>query len=164
LKAITSQECCNTLDIRHGKFDFHDGHKKVPRITAAGSGYTYAHAPKTHFDDQQSDPHRKKQIQINYLDSLASRIPTPGSLHSELQAKENLRVMLTKVAQEALERHALKHGYTVGPNAIDLKCFGSLRNGFILPNTDLDLTVRMHQSSFPKNLKRSVRRSSRVRF
>ncbi|BCR87706.1 uncharacterized protein ACHE_40270A [Aspergillus chevalieri] len=154
LKAITSQGSCNTLDIRCGKLDSRDDHVTVPRITAAGSGYTYAHAPKTRFGDQQSDPHRKKQIQINYLDSLASRIPTPGSLHNELQAKENLRVILTKVAQEALEKYALKHGYTVGPKAIDLKCFGSLRNGFILPNTDLDLMVRMHQSSFPKELEK----------
>lgn len=154
LKAITSQGNCNTLDIRRGKLDFRDDHGTVPRITAAGSGYTYAHAPKTRFGDQQSDPHRKKQIQINYLDSLASRTPTPGSLHGELQAKESLRVILTKVAQEALEKHALKHGYTVGPKAIDLKCFGSLRNGFILPNTDLDLMVRMHQSSFPKELEK----------
>lgn len=152
LKTITSQVNCNTLDIRRGKLDFRDDHGAVPRVTAAGSGYTYAHAPKTRFGDQQSDPHRKKQIQINYLDSLASRIPTPGSLHDELQAKESLRVILTKVAQEALEKHALKHGHTVGPKAIDLKCFGSLRNGFILPNTDLDLMVRTHQSYFPKEL------------
>lgn len=120
----------------------------------AGSGYSYAHASRTRFGDQQTDPYRRNQIQVNYLDCLASRIPTLGSLHDELQVKEELRVLLTKIAQKALEGHAQRHGYYVGPKIIDLKCIGSLRNGFMLPNTDLDLVVRTHASSFPKPLEK----------
>lgn len=47
LKAMTSQGNLNTLDICRGKLDFRDGHETIPRITAAGSRYTYAHAPIT---------------------------------------------------------------------------------------------------------------------
>lgn len=124
--------------------------KAVP----AGPGYSYAHASRTRFGDQQSDPFRKKQIQVNYLDCLAARIPAPSSFHDELQTKEKLRVQLTTIAQKALERYAQDNGYTIGPRAIDLKCFGSLRNGFMLPNADLDLVVKTHASSFPRELEK----------
>lgn len=143
-----------------------DGHNREPKslgdqgavtkpmTVPSSSGYSYAHAFRTRFGDQQSDPYRKNQIQINYLECLAARIPTPGSLHDELQIKEKLRLQLTKVVQQALSEYAHKYGYTLGPKAVDLKCFGSLRNRFMLPDTDLDLVVRTYASSFPKELEK----------
>lgn len=143
-----------------------DGHNREPKslgdqgavskpmATPSGSGYSYAHTSRTRFGDQQSNPYRKNQIQINYLEFLAARIPTPSSLHDELQIKEKLRLQLTKVAQQALGEYAHKYGYTLEPKAVDLKCFGSLRNGFMLPDTDLDLVVRTYASSFSKELEK----------
>ncbi|TQB74962.1 hypothetical protein MPDQ_003995 [Monascus purpureus] len=117
-----------------------------------GPGYSYSHAPRTRFGDQQSDPHRRIQIQVNYMDSLALRIPDSISLTAELQAKENFRAMLAKISQETLESYAKTRGYSVGPKAIDFKCFGSLRNGFALPGADLDLVMTTRPSSFPQQL------------
>ena len=157
-EGTTPIEHGNMLATRLEKPSLPRGHRKNLHTKAlavpAGSGYSYAHASRTRFGDQQTDPYRRNQIQVNYLDCLASRIPALGSLHEELQVKEKLRVLLSKIAQKALEEHAQKHGYYVGPKIIDLKCIGSLRNGFMLPNTDLDLVVRNHAPSFPKQLEK----------
>lgn len=145
-----------TQDTPDGEIPKGKGHKSFggtgSRPNQTGSGYSYAHASQTRFGDQQSDLYREKQIQVSYLDCLAARIPAPGSFQDELQTKENLRVQLTTLAQEALESYAHDHGYAIGPRAIDLKCFGSLRNGFMLPNAGLDLVMRNHPSSFPIEL------------
>lgn len=157
-EGTTPNEHGNMLATRLEKSSLLQGYRKSLHTQTlavpAGSGYTYAHASRTRFGDQQTDPYRRNQIQINYLDCLASRIPTLGSLHDELQFKEKLRVLLTKIARKAIEGHAQKHDYYVGPKIIDLKCIGSLRNGFMLPNTNLDLVVRTHASSFPKQLEK----------
>lgn len=116
------------------------------------AGYSYSHAPRTRFGDQQSDPCRRAQLQINYLNSLASRVPSFGSLASEFRSKETLRTLLTNIAREALERHSKQHGYTTRDKTIDLKCFGSLRNGFALPGADLDLVLTTHGEVFPKDI------------
>ncbi|KAE8348588.1 hypothetical protein BDV28DRAFT_161220 [Aspergillus coremiiformis] len=116
------------------------------------AGYSYSHAPRTRFGDQQSDPCRRIQLQINYLNSLAARVPRFGSFACELRNKEMLRTLLTSLAREALERYAKQHGYAIEGKAIDLKCFGSLRNGFALPGADLDLVMTTHGESFPKEL------------
>jgi terminal uridylyltransferase len=118
----------------------------------ADPGYSYSHAPRTRFGDQQSDPYRRAQIQINYLDALATRVPPFGSLVDELRSKESLRKLLTTLAREALERYAKQRGYTIDDESIDLKCFGSLRNGFALPGADLDLVLTTHAAIFPKEL------------
>lgn len=161
-EGTTPIEHGNMLATRLEKPSLPRGHRKNLHTKAlavpAGSGYSYAHASRTRFGDQQTDPYRRNQIQVNYLDCLASRIPALGSLHEELQVKEKLRVLLSKIAQKALEEHAQKHGYYVGPKIIDLKCIGSLRNGFMLPNTDLDLVVRNHAPSFPKQLEKEYPR------
>lgn len=121
-------------------------------ITPAGPGYSYSHATNTRFGDQQSDPHRGVQIQINYMDSLASRIPDVSSFTTELRAMESLRTALKKIAQEALELYGDRFSFSVGPKAIDLKCFGGLRNGFSLPGADLDLVICNRLSTFPRGL------------
>lgn len=126
-------------------------YRPVPS-TPAGPGYSNNRAPRTRFGDQQSDPKRRIQMQINYLESLALDIPPLDSIKGELQAKEAFRVRLTEIAQNAIARHAESRGLTVGPNAIDFKCFGSLRNGFALPGADMDLTMITRASSFPKEL------------
>ncbi|KAL1965425.1 hypothetical protein VTN77DRAFT_5681 [Rasamsonia byssochlamydoides] len=126
-------------------------YRPVPS-TPAGPGYSNNRAPRTRFGDQQSDPRRRIQMQIDYLESLALDIPPLDSLKSELQAKEAFRVRLTEIAQDAITRHAESRGLSVGPNAIEFKCFGSLRNGFALPGADMDLTMITRASSFPKEL------------
>lgn len=123
-----------------------------PSTTPAGPGYSYAYAPRTRFGDQQSDPKRRVQLQINYMDSLAIGIPTLESLTPELQSKEALRARLAEIAQEAIMSCARSRGLSAGPNCIDFKCFGSLRNGFGLPGADLDLAMTTRASSFPKEL------------
>ncbi|KAL2005031.1 hypothetical protein VTN00DRAFT_2881 [Thermoascus crustaceus] len=121
-------------------------------VTPAGAGYSYAYAPRTQFGDQQSDPRRKVQLQINYLDSLAVGIPTLESLTPELKPKEALRARLTEIAREAITSCAKSRGLSAGPDCIDFKCFGSLRNGFGLPGADLDLAMTTRASSFPREL------------
>lgn len=117
-----------------------------------GSGYSYAHVPRLRNGDQQSDPRRRRQLQMNYMDSLALRIPNPASFSSELQEKENLRILLVKFARETLESYAETRGCHVGPKSIDLKCAGSLRNGMALPGAELDLVLITYQSDFPECL------------
>ncbi|KAE8377684.1 hypothetical protein BDV26DRAFT_281635 [Aspergillus bertholletiae] len=87
------------------------------------ASYSYSHAPRTRFGNQQSDPRRRLQPQINYLDSLAAR---------------RLNDMLRNIA--------------IKDKAIDLKCFGSLRNGFALPGAGLDLVMTTHGEVFPKDI------------
>ncbi|GAB1197286.1 hypothetical protein APSETT444_006579 [Aspergillus pseudonomiae] len=116
------------------------------------ASYSYSHAPRTRFGDQQSDPCRRLQLQINYLNSLAARVPSFGSLVSEFRSKETLRILLTNIAREALERHSKQRGYTIKDNAIDLKCFGSLRNGFALPGAHLDLLMTTHGEVLPRDV------------
>ncbi|KAF7593044.1 hypothetical protein BBP40_012132 [Aspergillus hancockii] len=69
-----------------------------PSNNPAGPDYSYSHAPRTKFGDQQSDPYRRVQIQRNYLDSLAARVPPFDSLADELRSKETLRNLLTTLA------------------------------------------------------------------
>jgi hypothetical protein len=120
--------------------------------TPSGAGYSYANAPKVRFGDQQSDPRRSLQIQINYMDSIATRIPDVSTFAAELQAKESLRSSLKKIAQETLQLYGDEFGFPVGPRAIDLKCFGGLRNGFSLPGEELDLVTCNRLSTFPREL------------
>ncbi|RMJ24838.1 Caffeine-induced death protein [Aspergillus sp. HF37] len=120
--------------------------------TPSGAGYSYSHTPKARFGDQQSDPRRSLQIQINYMDSIATRIPGVSSFAAELQAKESLRSSLKKIAQEALQLYGNEFGFPVGLKAIDLKCFGGLRNGFSLPGEELDLVICNRLSTFPREL------------
>ncbi|KAJ9411969.1 hypothetical protein DTO045G8_119 [Paecilomyces variotii] len=132
---------------------FH-GHSRYTRPSIpAGPGYSYANAPRTRFGDQQTDPRRRYQMQMNYLDSLA--VPVIQSLHSltpELQSKESLRTRLVKIAREAISVRAAQCGVSIGPDAIDLKCFGSLRNGFGLPGADMDLAMTTSPSNLPKEI------------
>lgn len=121
-------------------------------ITPSGPGYSYLIAPRTQFGNQQSNPDRRVQIQINYMDYLATRVPDKSSLRRELRAKETLRKSLTKIAQETLELYGNERGLLVGPKSIDLKCFGSLRSGFSLPGADLNLAICARVSSFPEGL------------
>jgi DNA polymerase sigma len=120
--------------------------------TRAGPGYSYNRAPRTRFGDQQSDPKRRVRMQIDYLESLALDIPPLESVKLELQTKEAFRVRLTEIAQAAIARYAESRGLSMGPNAMSFKCFGSLRNGFALPDADMDLTMVTRASSFPKEI------------
>ncbi|OGM41260.1 putative zinc finger protein [Aspergillus bombycis] len=144
------EEC--TMNDKADTYPVH--HQSVLEIAHASNpaGYSYSHAPRTRFGDQQSDPCRRFQLQINYLNSLAARVPSFGSLASEFRSKEALRTLLTNIAREALERHSKQHGYTIEDTAIDLKCFGSLRNGFALPGADLDLVMTTHSEVLPKGV------------
>ncbi|KAJ9300282.1 hypothetical protein DTO271G3_2399 [Paecilomyces variotii] len=130
------------------------GHSQYTRPSIpAGPGYSYANAPRTRFGDQQTDPRRRYQMQMNYLDSLA--VPVIQSLHSltpELQSKESLRTRLVKIAREAISVRAAQCGLSIGPDAIDFKCFGSLRNGFGLPGADMDLAMTTRPSNLPKEI------------
>lgn len=118
----------------------------------SGRGYSVVHAPKLPFGDQQSDPKRRIQVQNNYLDTLAFSLPTPESLRSEHEVKEAFRVHLSSIAQEAVATHAEICGLPLTPNAVDFKCFGSLRNGFALPGADLNLVMTTRGSHFPNEL------------
>ncbi|KAL4889295.1 hypothetical protein BDV59DRAFT_186914 [Aspergillus ambiguus] len=118
----------------------------------AGPGYSYSRAPKTRFGNQQSDPVRRKQIQTNYLDSMAARIPLFGSFDDRSMDKERLQALLTRIARESLEQHGKDYDYPISENDIDLRCFGSSRNGFSLPGADLDLLFTMHMGPNPAEL------------
>ncbi|GAD95799.1 zinc finger protein, cchc domain containing protein, putative [Paecilomyces variotii No. 5] len=135
------------------RYQFH-GHGRHARLSIPpGPGYSYVNAPRTRFGDQQTDPRRRYQMQVNYLDSLAIRIiPSLHSLTPELQSKENLRARLVKIAREAISLHAEKRGFSIGPDSIDFKCFGSLRNGFGLPGADMDLAMTRRSSNLPKEI------------
>jgi DNA polymerase sigma len=124
------------------------------RYPRGGDGRGYSpHGPgNTRFGDQQSDPRRRAQLQINYLESLALDIPSLESVADELRSKEAFRVRLVEIAQKALSELAKSRGLSIGANAIDLKCFGSLRNGFALPGADLDLTMITRAQDFPEEL------------
>lgn len=136
---------------REGGFGNHAGDVAARTRTMAGQGYSYTQFAQTRFGYLQSIPTHQIQTQVKYMDCMATRIPAPSSLQDELQAKERLRVQLIAVAQKALESHAMKNGYTVRSNAIDFKCCGSLRTGFMLPNAGLDLVAKIH-ASVPKEL------------
>ncbi|KAK6819939.1 hypothetical protein RU639_006970 [Aspergillus parasiticus] len=141
-----------TMNDKTDTFPVH--YQSVLEIAHASNpaSYSYSHAPRTRFGDQQSDPCRRVQLQINYLNSLAARVPSFGSLASEFRSKETLRTLLTNIAREALERHTKQHGYAIKDKTFDLKCFGSLRNGFALPGADLDLVMTTHGKLFPKDI------------
>ncbi|KAL5364617.1 hypothetical protein BJX96DRAFT_157663 [Aspergillus floccosus] len=112
----------------------------------AGPGYSYAHAPKTRFGNQQSNPARRKQIQTNYMDCLAARIPLLGNLDDRSKDKKTLQALLIRISQEAVKQHGRDHGYEIPDEAVGLQCFGSSRNGFSLPGADLDLLFTMHMN------------------
>ncbi|KAL1856110.1 hypothetical protein Plec18167_000267 [Paecilomyces lecythidis] len=135
------------------RYQTHGHGRHVRQSIPPGPGYSYSNAPRTRFGDQQTDPRRRYQMQANYLDSLAIRIiPSLHSLTPELQSKENLRARLVKIAREAISRHAENRGFPVGPDCIDFKCFGSLRNGFGLPGADMDLAMTTRSSNLPKEV------------
>ncbi|EAU34703.1 predicted protein [Aspergillus terreus NIH2624] len=110
----------------------------------AGPGYSYTHAPKTRFGNQQSNPARRKQIQTNYMDCLAARIPLHGPLDDRSKDKKTLQALLARISREAVKQHARDHGLEIPDEAVSLQCFGSSRNGFSLPGADLDLLFSMH--------------------
>ena len=109
-------------------------------IVPAGPGYSFSH-PQTRFGDQQFDYQRGIQLQTNYLESLAARVPAPFKLGDEHLAKERLRAALAKVVQNAFQSSGAEHAMPFGATSIDLRCIGSLRNGFALPGAVLDLSV-----------------------
>ncbi|KAE8145047.1 hypothetical protein BDV25DRAFT_134131 [Aspergillus avenaceus] len=139
-------------------------HSDKPFTISCGRDYSYSHAPRTRFGDQQSDPYRQTQIQTNYLDSLAVRVPPFSSFTDELRSKVRLRILLTGLARGALDQYAKQHGYSSVGKAIDLKCYGSLRNGFILPDAHLDLVMATHATAFPKELETECPRILRRAF
>ncbi|OJJ45534.1 hypothetical protein ASPZODRAFT_134214 [Penicilliopsis zonata CBS 506.65] len=118
----------------------------------AGPGYSYTNAPRTRNGDQQSDPLRSRQIQINYLDTLALRIPDCKSIREDGESKETLRLALLKIALKALQSYGESHGFDMDSTTIDFKCIGGSRNGLALPGGDLDLTLTIHGSDCPSVL------------
>lgn len=130
------------------------GHQlQVPYLSAPpGPGYSYGYAPRTQFGDQQSDPIRRVQIQINYLDAMSLDIPTQDDLVGEVEKKEDFRLRLIQIAQAAIEEEAKARGLEAEPKAVELRCFGSSRNGFALPGSDMDLATITHSAKFPDEL------------
>lgn len=119
---------------------------------STGAGYSYAHAPRTRHGDQQSDPRRARLMQINYMESLALRVPSLSEVRDDAMSKERFRISLVRLARESVTRYGADQGYAIGPRPVDFKCIGSLRNSFALPGADMDLLITTNPSQIPAEL------------
>ncbi|KAL9033820.1 MAG: hypothetical protein Q9180_005746 [Flavoplaca navasiana] len=86
--------------------------------------------------------HLMIQAQIDYLDSVAQiQIPKVIIASAEEQRKEALRKVLEDVCQKAITDYEVAKDPLFDGSTVSLRCFGSLRTGFALRLSDMDLAL-----------------------
>ena len=82
------------------------------------------------------------QAQIDYLDSVAQiQIPKVIIASAEEQRKEALRQVLEDVCRKAITDYEVTKDPLFDGSTVSLRCFGSLRTGFALRLSDMDLAL-----------------------
>lgn len=112
--------------------------------------------PKASNDGQQNNPQQRAQLQMNFMESLATNIPPFTSPAYQLDEKEAFRVRLLEITTAAIIPVAESCGVTLGPSSIRIKCIGSLRNGLALPESNVDLVLIFRDIEVPEPLQNEI--------
>lgn len=130
-------------------------HRVYYEVCPPGPG-PRGYIPKAPYSDQQYDLRQRAQLQVNFLESLATDIPPFSSPVYQLSEKEAFRVRLLKIATAAIFPVAESYGVMLGPSSIKIKCIGSLRNGLALPESSVDLVLVFRDIEAPEPLQDEI--------